>query len=75
MPATQVPYFAFRGFPAGINQQTEEAYTYLRYKKESYPVAEELADTSLGLPLFPGMMEAEQDVVVTYSHTFFERHD
>src|SRR5690606_17057075 len=59
-------------YPVPVHLQ--EAYTYLGYEKGSFPVAEELADTSLSLPLFPGMTEAEQEAVVTCIHTFFERH-
>ncbi|MCP2042187.1 DegT/DnrJ/EryC1/StrS aminotransferase family protein [Pontibacter sp. HSC-36F09] len=59
-------------YPVPVHLQV--AYTYLGYEKGSFPVAEELADTSLSLPLFPGMTEAEQEAVVTCIHTFFERH-
>lgn len=59
-------------YPVPVHLQ--EAYTYLGYTKGSFPVAEELAETSLSLPLFPGMTEAEQNAAVTCIHTFFERH-
>lgn len=60
-------------YPVPVHLQ--EAYTWLGYSKGSFPVAEELAATSLSLPLFPGMTEAEQEAVITSIHTFFERHD
>ena len=59
-------------YPVPVHLQ--EAYAYLGYAKGSFPVAEELADTSLSLPLFPGMMEAEQEAVIAAINTFFERH-
>jgi dTDP-4-amino-4,6-dideoxygalactose transaminase len=59
-------------YPVSVHLQ--EAYTYLGYKRGSFPVAEELADTSLSLPLFPGMTEAEQQAVILSIQTFFERH-
>lgn len=59
-------------YPVPVHLQ--EAYNLLGYKKGNFPVAEELAETSLSLPLFPGMTEAEQEAVVTCIHTFFERH-
>ncbi len=37
----------------------QEAYQNLGYKNGDFPVAEELADTSLSLPLWPGMTHAE----------------
>jgi dTDP-4-amino-4,6-dideoxygalactose transaminase len=37
----------------------QKAYTNLGYKKGDFPIAEELAETSLSLPLFPGISENE----------------
>lgn len=59
-------------YPVPVHLQ--EAYTCLGYKRGSFPVAEELADTSLSLPLFPGMAEAEQQAVLFSIQSFFERH-
>lgn len=38
-----------------IPPHLQEAYAYLRHKKGDFPVAEEIADTCLSLPLWPGM--------------------
>jgi dTDP-4-amino-4,6-dideoxygalactose transaminase len=59
-------------YPVPVHLQ--EAYAYLGYRKGSFPVTGELAETSLSLPLFPGMTAAEQEAVITFIHTFFERH-
>lgn len=44
----------------------QQAYQQLNYKKEDFPLAEEIAETCLSLPLWPGMTEAE---VTTVSNT------
>ncbi|PKV66462.1 DegT/DnrJ/EryC1/StrS family aminotransferase [Pontibacter ramchanderi] len=59
-------------YPVPVHLQ--EAYTWLKYERGSLPVTEELAETSLSLPLYPGMTEAEQEAVITAIHTYFERH-
>ena len=59
-------------YPVPVHLQV--AYTWLGHKKGSFPIAEELAETSLSLPLFPGMAEAEQETVIDCVHAFFERH-
>lgn len=59
-------------YPVPVHLQ--EAYTWLGHKRGSFPVAEELAEMSLSLPLFPGMSETEQKAVLAAIHTFFERH-
>ena len=60
-------------YPVPVHLQ--EAYTFLGYKRGDFPVAEELADTSLSLPLFPGMTAAEQKKVISSIHRFFRSHD
>jgi len=42
----------------------------LGYKKGDFPIAEEIADTCLSLPLWPGMTKAE----VGYVAEFVNRH-
>ncbi|HEY4650798.1 MAG TPA: DegT/DnrJ/EryC1/StrS family aminotransferase [Pontibacter sp.] len=49
-------------YPVPIHQQP--AYRYLHYKPSSFPITEALAQTSLSLPLFPGLTEAEQQHVI-----------
>lgn len=38
-----------------IPPHLQEAYSHLGYKRGDFPIAEELADTMLSLPLWPGM--------------------
>ncbi|WP_205502738.1 DegT/DnrJ/EryC1/StrS family aminotransferase [Rufibacter psychrotolerans] len=54
-----------------IPPHLQKAYQHLGYKKGDFPITEELAATSLSLPLFPGMTEAEQDYVIEQIQAFF----
>jgi dTDP-4-amino-4,6-dideoxygalactose transaminase len=47
------------------------AYEYLGYQKGDFPITEQLAQTSLSLPLFPGMTEQEQTYVIQHITQFF----
>jgi dTDP-4-amino-4,6-dideoxygalactose transaminase len=42
-----------------IPPHLQQAYTYLGYQKGDFPLAEELAETSLSLPLWPGINQQE----------------
>lgn len=48
-------------YPTPIHLQ--EAYSYLNYKKGSFPIAEKFADEILSLPMFPELKEEEIDYV------------
>ena len=54
-----------------IPPHLQEAYKDLNYKKGDFPIAEELALTSLSLPLFPGMTEDQIELVVNNIKSFF----
>ncbi len=56
-------------YPVPIHLQP--AYSYLNYKPGNLPVTEELASTSLSLPLFPGMTEVEQEYIIKSVKDFF----
>jgi len=58
-------------YPVPLHLQP--AYRFLGYKAGSFPVAEALAATSLSLPLFPGLSEAEQQQVINAVKRFFCR--
>lgn len=58
-------------YPVPIHLQP--AYSFLKYKKGSLPITEKLADTSLSLPLFPGMTDAEQEHVIQSIKGFFRK--
>jgi dTDP-4-amino-4,6-dideoxygalactose transaminase len=49
----------------------QQAYESLGFKKGAFPIAEELADTCLSLPMWPGMREVEVEYVVNQIKTFF----
>lgn len=55
-----------------IPPHLQEAYKELNYKKGDFPIAEELALTSLSLPLFPGMTEDQIELVVKNIKSFFD---
>ena len=56
-------------YPIPIHLQ--QAYRFLNYTTGDLPVTEELANTSLSLPLFPGMTEAELEQVIRSVKKFF----
>ena len=58
-------------YPVPVHLQP--AYRFLGYAAGDFPVAEELAQTSLSLPLFPGLQPAEQERVVDAVKQFFKR--
>ncbi|GGK78180.1 aminotransferase [Rufibacter glacialis] len=51
----------------------QEAYKYLGYKKGDFPIAEDIANTCLSLPLWPGMTKEEVETVCSSIEEFF--HD
>lgn len=50
----------------------QEAYKSLGYKKGDFPIAEELADTSLSIPLWPGMTTEMVDYISAQIKSFCE---
>jgi dTDP-4-amino-4,6-dideoxygalactose transaminase len=51
----------------------QQAYAHMGIKKGAYPIAEELANTALSLPMWPGMQENEVIAVASAVRAFFER--
>ena len=49
----------------------QEAYSFLNHKKGDFPIAEELANTMLSLPLYPGMTQAQVQQVASAVKQFF----
>lgn len=49
----------------------QKAYSDLGYKQGDFPVAEKLADTSLSLPLYPGITDDEVSFVCSRIKKFF----
>lgn len=56
-------------YPKPIHLQP--AYSSLGYRKGSFPIAEQLSETVLSLPLWPGMLESQVDRVTTEIKRFF----
>ena len=54
-----------------IPPHLQEAYKDLKFKKGQFPLAEKMAETSLSLPLYPGLTTLEQNYVVTKIKEFF----
>lgn len=59
-------------YPVPVHLQN--AYKYLKYQRGDFPVAEELADTSLSLPIWPGMTEEQIMYVCKLVKEFFSQH-
>lgn len=56
-----------------IPPHLQGAYQYLNLPKGKFPIAEELADTSLSLPLWPGMKKEAVDYVCNEIKNFFSQ--
>lgn len=50
----------------------QKAYAHLGYQKGNFPIAEMLADTSLSLPIYPGLSEKEIEFISMSIKTFFQ---
>lgn len=55
-----------------IPPHLQQAYQDLWYKKGDFPIAEMLAETSLSLPLYPGLGEEKTTVVAETIKRFYE---
>lgn len=53
-----------------IPPHLSEAYAYLGHKKGDFPIAEQYADEVLSLPMYNGMMEEEQSIVIDAINEF-----
>lgn len=49
----------------------QEAYKELGYSKGDFPIAEEIAETCLSIPLYPGLTESETDYIIKTIKSFF----
>lgn len=52
----------------------QKAYTNLGIEAGTYPIAEELAITSLSLPMWPGMQKKDTAAVTTAILDFYDKH-
>ena len=53
-----------------IPPHLSEAYSYLGKKKGDYPITEEFANTILSIPMYNGMTEEEQKIVIAALNSF-----
>ncbi|MBO4694000.1 MAG: DegT/DnrJ/EryC1/StrS family aminotransferase [Clostridia bacterium] len=56
-----------------IPPHLSEAYAYLGYKKGDFPIAEKYADEVLSLPIYNGMTEQEQKLVIQTINNFMRK--
>ncbi len=56
-----------------IPPHLQKAYQHLGLKKGDFPIAEEIADTCLSLPLWPGMSEANILYIAEKINSFFKK--
>jgi dTDP-4-amino-4,6-dideoxygalactose transaminase len=56
-----------------IPPHLQEAYHFLNLKKGDFPISEEIAETCLSLPIWPGMAVNEKKEVVKYLQEFFSK--
>lgn len=54
-----------------VSPHRQQAYAHLAIPEGVYPIAEEMARTSLSLPMWPGMQEEEVKAVVAAVYKFF----
>ncbi len=54
-----------------IPPHLQEAYSHLEFKKGDFPIAEEIADTCLSLPLWPGMSANDITIITEIVRNYF----
>ncbi|MCS6807295.1 MAG: DegT/DnrJ/EryC1/StrS family aminotransferase [Bacteroidota bacterium] len=57
-----------------IPPHLQEAYKHQGWKKGQFPIAEEIAETCLSLPLYPGLSDTNVEYVVEHIKRFFATH-
>src|SRR5664279_5112473 len=55
-----------------IPPHLQEAYKHLGYKKSDFPIAEEIADTCLSLPVWPGLNDDQIVEIADGIKQFFD---
>ena len=55
-----------------IPPHLQQCYAHLGYRAGDFPVAEELAETVLSLPLYPGLLMEQQEMVIHSIQDFFK---
>ncbi len=57
-----------------IPPHLQNAFSYLKFKKGDFPIAEKLADTSLSLPIWPGLKHEQEERITNAIKDFFNSH-
>lgn len=57
-----------------IPSHLQKAYAHLNFKKGSFPIAEELAETSLSIPIFPEITKKELDYIVASVKDYYKKY-
>jgi dTDP-4-amino-4,6-dideoxygalactose transaminase len=50
----------------------QQAYQHLSFRQGDFPIAEELASTSLSLPIWPGLNDDMVDYIIQEVRAFFK---
>jgi dTDP-4-amino-4,6-dideoxygalactose transaminase len=56
-----------------IPPHLQKAYDHLRFKKGDFPIAEEIAETCLSLPIWPGMKKSEVNYIAEKIKSFYKK--
>jgi dTDP-4-amino-4,6-dideoxygalactose transaminase len=56
-----------------IPPHLQKAYSHLDYKKGDFPIAEEIADTCLSLPMWPGLTQEQIEGITYEINCFFNQ--
>ena len=57
-----------------IPPHLQKAYKYLGFKRNDFPIAEEIADTCLSLPVWPGMKRELVNKIADTINSFFQNN-
>ncbi len=69
-------HLAARGVETGIHYPVplhlHPAYAFLGHRRGDFPVSEAASDTTVSLPIYPGLVDAQVDAVIASVRDFFE---
>jgi dTDP-4-amino-4,6-dideoxygalactose transaminase len=55
-----------------IPPHLQKAYSFLNFKKGDFPITEEISDTCLSLPIWPGISEQQLDYTISKIKHFYQ---
>jgi dTDP-4-amino-4,6-dideoxygalactose transaminase len=69
-------HLAARGVETGVHYPVplhlHPAYAFLGHRKGDFPVSEDASDTTVSLPIYPGLADAQVDAVIAAVRDYFE---